>query len=157
MDVKDINNQSIFSIDWAAKDRAKMLRSIPAPEPIKHRFLAPGLSTKGLCGQDISILDRRSVKAQLSDRGDLRASWWNLYSAVYRWLRPWSMLEERMYSFHKRHQGITLCIFQIKSDYWMIVRAIQAGGAVEGLRCVRQLSRERSYRDMSNQEGEAYE
>lgn len=144
MDIKDINNQSIFSIDWAAKDRAKMLRSIPAPKPIKHRFLAPGLSTKGLCGQDVSVLDRRSVKAQLSDRGDLRASWWTLYSAVYRWLRPRSTLEERMYCFHKRHQGITLRLFQIKFDYWMIVRAIRASGAVEGLRCVRQLSRERS-------------
>lgn len=157
MNIKDINNQSIFSIDWAAKDRAKMLRSIPAPKPIKHCFLAPGLSTKGLCGQDVSILDRRSVKARLSGRGDLRASWWNLYSAVYRWLCPRSTLEERMYSFHKRHQGITLCIFQIKSDYSMLVGAIRAGGAVEGLRCVRQLSRQRSYWDMSNQEGEAYE
>ena len=143
MNIDNINNKNIFTRDWAADERAKMLRAIPAPKPIKHRCLAPGLSTKGLCGQDVSILDRRSVKAHLAGRGDARPSWWNLYSCVYGRIFRGATLEEAMYSFHRRHQAITLFTLQVRADVRAIFRAIRAGGTTEGIRYAIDLSRKR--------------
>ncbi|HZW12811.1 MAG TPA: hypothetical protein VFF81_06435 [Noviherbaspirillum sp.] len=143
MDSNKINNENIFCIDWAAEERKKMLRSMHPPKPVAHGWLGPGIFSKGICGQDVSILNRCSVKAQLAGRGDLRAAWWNLYSAVYGRIFRRSTLEDAMYSFHKHHQSLTLCILQAKSDFRTIFLAIRAGGATEGMRCAIELLKER--------------
>lgn len=132
--MKSANNFESSMRDWSAGDRAKFLRSIPAPKRHKDAFIAPGLSVRGLCGTDVSGMDRRSVKAQLAGRGDFRASWWALNHKVHQFFKPGASLEEVMYSFHKRHHAVTLFVLGVARDYWVMFHKIRNEGAGAALR-----------------------
>lgn len=120
--------------DWSAGERAKFLRSIPAPKRQKDVFLAPGLSARGICGTDVSIMDRRSVKAQLAGRGDFRAVWWNLNQKVHQMLSPSASLQTVMYSFHRRHHAVTLFLLAVANDFSKLAHAIRNEGAGAAVR-----------------------
>jgi len=95
-------NADITKHDWARRDRAALLRSLhakPAPRA--------ATATSGW-GTDVAGKDPRSVHAYLNGKGDLRATWWNLYSAFYTALVPGATLERAMYSFHRLHHALTL-------------------------------------------------
>lgn len=115
-----MKNQNQFESsmrDWSGDERRAYLRSIPAPKRQRDVELAPGLSARGICGRDVSILDRRSVKAQLSGRGDFRAAWWELNQRLHAFFNPKATTEQMMYSFHCRHHAVTLFFAQIGHDY----------------------------------------
>lgn len=131
MNTKNNNVESSMR-DWSAGERQKFLRSIPAPKRHKEAFLAPGLSVRGLCGTDVSILDCRSVKAQLAGRGDFRPAWWELNRRLHEFFHPGDSLEQAMFSFHKRHHAVTLGLATLVHDYREIVRLILTSGVRAG-------------------------
>lgn len=135
MNINKISNKDLFNIDWAANDRAAFLHSIAKPKPIKKGLLAPGLSACGVVGQDVSAMDRRSVKAQLAGRGDLRAAWWNLNERLHKLIAPSASTEIAMYAFHKRHHTLTFAMLSLKRDYKEVFQAIVIGGCMAGIRC----------------------
>jgi hypothetical protein len=120
--------------DWSADSRRAFIRSIPAPKRhTKEVMLAPGLPAHGIIGQDVSILDPRSVKSQLAGWGDFRAGWWQLNQRVHAFFNPRATLEEIMYAFHQRHHFVTLLFAQIAHDYRTIFNLIlgkRSGDAV---------------------------
>lgn len=119
--------------DWSREERQAFIRSIPAPKRHRDVELAPGLSARGLIGRDVSILDRRSVKAQLAGRGDFRAAWWELNQRLHAFINPDVTLEQTMYSFHRRHHAVTLFFAQIGHDFRALVQTIRHGGVQAGV------------------------
>lgn len=65
--------------------------------------ILPGLTANKLIGEDVSALDRRSVKAQLAGRGDGRAFWFNLNCWVQQRIFRQD-LEQSMNRFHSIHR-----------------------------------------------------
>lgn len=131
-----ITNETIWTIDWARRDRQAFLRSLPRPRKIQDRDLAAGLPARGIWMRDVSAMDRRSVKAQLAGRGDYRTAWWNINAAVHRLLAPHASAEAIMFAFHKRHHSLTihhlLCWYVYRTTYETVLRegvrrGIQAG------------------------------
>lgn len=107
MNLNQINNVNIRDLDWSATDRQTMLRNIPRSKRQKDVYLAPGLVARGVCHNDVSILDSRSIKAQLSGRGDYRSVWWNFSSGILQCFLQDGSLENSMYRFHKSHHYLT--------------------------------------------------
>jgi hypothetical protein len=102
MRINKLSNTEIFGMDWAATDRHTALRSM-------HRArLPPVTGTSSGWGTDVAARDKRSVRASLKGKGDLRAAWWNVYSRVYLAVVPNADLERAMYSFHRMHHTLTL-------------------------------------------------
>lgn len=101
---RNSTNADINLHDWAQRDRATLLQSL-------HTGRAPSqpVAASSGWGTDVTGNDARSVRAYLSGKGDLRATWWNLYSAVYMAAVPGATLECAMSSFHKLHHALTLC------------------------------------------------
>ena len=97
------NNADIHQHDWAQRDRATLLRSLHAGRALQ----APVTASSGWSA-DAAMQDPRSVHAYLAGKGDLRATWWNLYSAVYMAAVPSATLELAMISFHRLHHALTL-------------------------------------------------
>jgi len=129
----EINNQNIFDIDWSAQERRAFLKSIPKPKPIRRSGIGRGLPATGLIGLDVSILDRRSVKAQLAGHGDMRAAWWNLNEMLHKFLAPTASTEQIMFSFHRRHHAITLLRLALIADYRRIVTTLINHGVIKGV------------------------
>lgn len=132
----------VLSIDWASKDRQAFLRTLPCPKKPVSAFILPGLATREVWMEDVSGLDRRSVKAQLAGRGDGRASWWIFHQTIYQWCYPERSAEYGMAAFHRRHHALTL--------HWMAVRRLHrtvfdicvTRGVVEAARyCFREIGR----------------
>lgn len=130
----NITNENLFQGDWSAADRAVFLRSVPKAKTVKKGALAVGLPARGVHGHDVSIMDRRSVKAQLAGKGDFRAAWWNLNQRVHALLRPHDGLDTAMCHFHKRHHAVTLGWLSLLQTYLETFKAIQQGGTVAGIR-----------------------
>lgn len=115
MRTNSITNGTIWSTDFAGDQRRAALRSIPAMKRQKEHNLALGLSARGVWGQDVSAMDKRSVKASLAGRGDLRVFWWNVCSAVLRKINKGS-LEHAMYDFHRTHHAVMFFFPAIKRE-----------------------------------------
>jgi hypothetical protein len=96
-------NADILQHDWARRDRATLLHSLHAGQSPR----TPAAASSGW-GTDVAGTDRRSVRAYLSGKGDLRTTWWNLYSSLYLAVVPGSVLADAMYSFHRAHHSLTL-------------------------------------------------
>lgn len=112
----EITNENLFQIDWAAADRQKFLRSIPAERVQKNKRIAPGIMCKGVLMQDVSGNDSRSVKAMLRGTGDLRVIWWKAFNVAAFVLNPRGTLESRMYAFHSMHHFVTLTRLEFMSN-----------------------------------------
>lgn len=108
MDIEHITNQNLMHIDYARKERIEFLKKIPNKRYRKIAYLAPGLNARAVWMNDISVTDRRSVKAQLTGRGDYRALWWHLNCVFHRLLNPQATLEQQMYAFHQRQHRWTI-------------------------------------------------
>ncbi|MFC5550197.1 hypothetical protein [Massilia aerilata] len=100
---RKFTNADINQLDWARRDRATMLRSLHAASaPRAPRQASSGWAT------DVTGNDPRSVRAYLAGKGDLRATWWNLFSAVYMAVVPAATLTHAMYAFHRFHHALTI-------------------------------------------------
>lgn len=123
---KSITNDTIWNTDFAGDQRRAALRRVPNVKVHKERNIAPGLSARGVWGRDVSAIDRRSVKASLAGRGDLRVFWWNVCSAVLSKFNR-SSLEHAMYAFHRAHHALTLLRLEAIRDTLKLAREIQTG------------------------------
>ena len=102
MRIKNFGNTSVCGLDFAASDRQAALRAM-------HRVkMRPAAAVTSGWGTDVAGSDKRSVHAWLNGKGDLRATWWNLYSRIYMAVVPGADLERVMYSFHRVHHAVTL-------------------------------------------------
>lgn len=130
-----LTNQTVFSTDWSSADRQTFLRSIPKTRRQPECFIAPGFLARGVWMKDVSFIDRRSVKAQLTGRGDYRVIWWRINQRVHRVLQPHASLEQKMYAFHKRHHALTIILLTLAFDYRDVFQAIWNHGFAAGIRC----------------------
>lgn len=62
-----------------------------------HVKARPAVAVTSEWGTDVEGSNKRSVRAWLNGKGDLRATWWNLYSRVYMALVPGADLAQVMY------------------------------------------------------------
>ncbi len=122
----NVSNSEIFAMDWAATERRSMLRTLNSgPRP---RGFPAGYSSGW--GIDVAGTDKRSVKAMLMGKGDLRSTWWKLFSRSYVALvGGGSALENAMYAFHKAHHAATL----FRLHYTMSVRRAAADIKARGV------------------------
>lgn len=114
--------------DWAAHDRQVALRALHRVEVRRAAVVSSGWGT------DVANGDRRSVHAWLRGKGDLRGTWWNLYSRVYLFLVPGADLERAMYSFHRMHHAITLGWLGYLVSVRAMTRDIQERGVLEAVK-----------------------
>ena len=95
-------NTEIFGIDWAVTERQVALQAM-------HRLkLRPAAVTSSGWGTDVTGEDKRSVRASLNRKCDMRTVWWKLYSRVYLAAVSGADLEHAMYAFHHMHHTLTL-------------------------------------------------
>lgn len=128
----DNDNTHLIGQDWASSDRLRFLRSVAAGKTSKKNLIA-GIDARAVWGTDVSGNDRRSVKAALVGRGDLRVFWWRLNQTVHQAILSGSTLQDAMYHFHRRHGLITLWRLDLAKDFWEIVGAVRNGGVEEGI------------------------
>jgi hypothetical protein len=131
-------NADIVRNDWAQSDRATLLRSLHAGGKPK----APAAASSGW-GTDVTGDDPRSVRAYLTGKGDLRTSWWNLYSAAYMAVARGATLEHAMYSFHRLHHALTLSRLCFGQSLAQIAEDIERRGVLAAAHCsiVREMRR----------------
>lgn len=118
-----LNNQSIWTTDFASGARRKAISKIPSMRVPKARTLPTGIPAAGVWMTDVSAMDSRSVKRSLQGGFSMRATWWSLASAVLMRLHRGSM-EHAMYDFHRVHHSIAFFMFEFPRDYKaMVLRA----------------------------------
>lgn len=135
----DKNCNSLNAIcgnDYGGEERRRMLRKIGRPVARFGGYIAPGLPARGLIGTDVSIMDRRSVKAQLAGKGDFRAAWWNFNEAVHRFINPKASLESIMFAFHKRHHALTLGLLMALRLFQVAFAAIRRRDVTAGVQAI---------------------
>ena len=147
--MKDFNQTqgNLIGSDWSAKDRRKFLRSLPKPKKQRDRLVAPGVMASKVWNEDVSGSDRRSVKAQLAGRGDLRSLWWNLNAFFHKLFNRSATTEEIMYSFHKRHHQITLARVEAGVNRHEVAEAIVSNGVTGGWKTMVAQLRRKAHRD----------
>lgn len=130
-----ITNENLWTIDFGETDRKKFLRSlnrkISSTPPRKSQFLY----SASVWMTDVSVTDRRSVKAQLAGRGDYRSLWWKVCSQCFNFFAPSATLEEWMFHFHSFHHKLTFFQLQIRKDFHEVLTAIIDDGIMAGLLC----------------------
>jgi hypothetical protein len=112
----NFTNKEISTIDWCATERQAMLKKIPKKKKRKDVELFSGQPARGVWMTDVSMMDSRSVKAQLAGRGDHRVMWWNVSSFVLRLFSKDKSLEHAMYRFHQFHHHLTLSNLESKIE-----------------------------------------
>jgi hypothetical protein len=134
MDIEHITNESLMNIDYARKERIEFLKKISSRKHSETVYLAPGLNTRAIWMSDISVTDRRSVKAQLASRGDYRVLWWSLNCALHRLLNPKATLEQQMFAFHQRQHRWTIARLTRMRNVQIVHDVMQRQGIFAGLR-----------------------
>jgi len=110
---KQITNENVWSTDFAATERRTALAKIQREfKPKTARQRAQGLGY-GVWMTDISSNDKRSVKAFLAGRSDMRAAWWNFSSYVLQKVNNYS-LEHAMCEFHRGHHSVYFFVLKTK-------------------------------------------
>lgn len=137
MDKNFSSLNAICGNDYGGEERRQMLRKIGRPVARFGSYIAPGLPARGLIGTDVSIMDRRSVKAQLAGKGDFRAAWWNLNVALHCFFNHHASLESVMYSFHRRHHAMTIGRLTVAALCREVFRVMSQDGLVAGMRKLR--------------------
>jgi hypothetical protein len=135
MKIEDLHNIQSMTEEFSKKERKAFLSALRAYEPDKTVHRSYGISMSGIWMTDVSIMDRRSVKAQLAGHGDYRAGWWKLNCTLHQFLKPHSTLEHRMHRFHSQHHALTFFYFQTLHEYRQIFQAIKSHGLIAGIRC----------------------
>jgi hypothetical protein len=100
---RKFTNVDITKYDSVQRNRAAMLRSLHAGRAPR----TPKVASSGW-GTDVTGNDPRSVRTYLAGKGDLRVTWWNLFSMVYMAIVPRATLTHAMYVFHRFHHGLTI-------------------------------------------------
>jgi len=85
---EQITNANVMSIDFSRRERRAFLQSIPVMKKHKAVLLAPDLYARGVWSNDVSSMDRRSVKAHLAGRGDFRVLRWKIICIRHQILKP---------------------------------------------------------------------
>ena len=124
-----MSNADLKQVDWAQCERSAMLRSLHS----KRLTSVVGDTSSGW-GCNVIDGDRRSVHAYLTGKGDLRATWWNLYSAIYLMVVPSGNLERSMYSFHRFHHAMTLAGLEFWQSVSNTAFDVQQDGVMEAAR-----------------------
>jgi hypothetical protein len=138
IDHPPLTNTNLMRTDFATADRQKFLQARPRRVRSKRTDLAPGLPACGIWMTDVSVMDRRSVKAQLAGRAGWRVTWWAWNCRLHALLRPQASLEQTMYAFHQRHHALTLGWLQHQQEGRAIYLATKYHGPLAGLRCARE-------------------
>lgn len=125
-----ITNQNLKSIDWSYADRQAMLKAVSRQFGGKRTVKA----APAVWMADVSAMDTRSVKAQLSGRRSLRAVWWNAFCAVHRKLSRDGSMAKAMYDFHRMHHAITLFFAELTYDYRQFAATARAEGLVKAVK-----------------------
>jgi hypothetical protein len=102
-----ITNENVMATDYSRTERLRFLSAIPR-EKFTNEKNIPRYFVNDAYMQDVSAIDRRSVKAQLAGHGDYRAPCWNLYCYLSRLLHRDKSLEQQMFDFHRRHHRWTI-------------------------------------------------
>jgi hypothetical protein len=128
MRANQIVDTKIRGTDWAMRERQAMLRGL-------HRAkVRPVAAVTSGWGIDVAGCDPRSVHASLHGKGDLRVSWWNLYSRVYLAVVPGANVERAMYSFHRMHHTLTLGWLGYLTSVRTMTRDIQQRGVLAAVK-----------------------
>lgn len=128
MRANQIVDTKIVGTDWATPERQAMLRGL-------HRTkVRPVAAATSGWGTDVAGSDPRSVHATLHGNGDLRATWWNLYSRVYLAIVPGANVERAMYSFHSKHHALTLGWLGYLVSVRSMTRDIQQRGVLAAVK-----------------------
>lgn len=136
MKTASISNQTIFQTDWSAQNRQKVLAAIPRMKKQKAGWLAPGLPAHGIWMEDVSLMDSRSVKAQLAGQGDFRAAWWAFNQFMHKLVFLGATVEQIMYAFHRRHHAITEYWLSLQIEFNTIHTATMRKGVIGGLKTI---------------------
>jgi hypothetical protein len=102
MQFTNFGNTEIFGMDWAMTDRQTALQAMHHPK------LRPATVASSGWGTDVTGEDKRSVRASLNRKCDMRTAWWKLYSRAYVAVVFGADLEQTMYAFHRMHHTFTL-------------------------------------------------
>ena len=128
MRANQIVDTKTVGTDWARRERQAMLRAL-------HRAtVRPVVAATSGWGTDVAGSDPRSVHASLHGKGDLRATWWNLYSRVYLAIVPGANVERAMYSFHSMHHALTLGWLGYLVSVRTMTRDIQQHGVLAAVK-----------------------
>ena len=136
MDTDRITNETLWTIDFAQSEKAKLLKSHFRKNQSKRSktiYIAPGVPGQSVWMTDVSGSDRRSVKAQLTGRGDYRVAWWEFNCLLHRLFNPRATLEQMMYAFHSRHHVLTFKRLEVLNDYRILDQEIRQHGNIAGL------------------------
>lgn len=129
MSKKFFTNADLKGVDWAQQERTSLLRSLHS-----KKMSATGAGVSSSWGTIVMDADRRSVRAYLMGKGDLRSSWWNIYCTFYLMIVPRSTVERAMYSFHKFHHRLTLARLEFLSSFLKTSSDIREEGVLEATR-----------------------
>lgn len=124
---KMVDNKTLGT-DWAIQERQAMLRGLHCAK------VRPVVADTSGWGTDVAGSDPRSVHASLHGKGDLRASWWNLYSRIYLTVVPCANVERAMYSFHRMHHALTLGWLGYLVSVRTMTRDIQQRGVLAAVK-----------------------
>lgn len=136
MNTQGLNNETIWTTDFAQSEKAKFLQSQSRKKQTKRSktiYVVPGISAQSVWMTDVSGSDRRSVKAQLAGRGDYRVAWWEFNCLLHRMFNPRATLEQMMYAFHSRHHALTFTRLQVLYDYRILYQGMRRHGNISGL------------------------
>lgn len=78
MNLKFVTNSNLRDMDWAGDERRAALKKMGRMKVQPSVSLVCGVPARSVWMSDVSGADRRSVKASLAGRGDLRVFWWNV-------------------------------------------------------------------------------
>jgi len=110
---EQITNENLWTTDFAGAERRNALAKIQRqfkPKAAQQRASSAG---HGVWMTNVSGNDKRSVKASLAGRGDMRAAWWNFSSYVLQKVNKYS-LEHAMYDFHRGHHGVYFFVLETR-------------------------------------------
>ena len=124
-----MSNADLNQVDSAQGERSVILGSLHS-----KRLTSVVSDTSSGWGGNIINEDRRSVHAYLKGKGDLRATWWNLYSTIYLMVVPRGTLEGAMYSFHRLHHAMTLARLEFWQSVSHTAADVQQDGVLEAAR-----------------------
>jgi len=136
MDTHDITNETLWTTDFAHSEKTKFLLSQSRTNTTKRSktiYVAPGIPAQSVWMTDVSGSDRRSVKSQLTGRGDYRVAWWEINCLLHRLFKPRSTLEQMMYAFHLRHHALTFKRLEVLNDYRILYQEMRQRGNIAGL------------------------
>ena len=114
---EEITNANVMSIDFNRQDRLAFLQSIPNMNKHKMAFIIPGLRTADVWMNDVSSMDRRSVKAHLAGSGDSRVLRWKINCFLQLTLNRQATLKQMVIAIFRRQHRFIVARFKFSQDF----------------------------------------